>query len=90
MPKSSIEIRTPSAESRSSTVFVRARSAEHRRLGDLELEQGRREARVRQQPLDLVGELDVEQVARRQVHRHGQLEPAVPPLAALAHGLSST
>ena len=69
MPKSSIASRRPISFSRVEHLADAERVGEDRRLGDLELELLRRDAGLGEERRDPVGELEVEQVGDRQVHR---------------------
>ena len=88
MPKSSIEKRQ--ADLRQALERRRrARRVEHDRgLGDLELEQRGLDVVDGQQPRDVDRQRRVEERARRQVDRDGQLVALLLPGAALAHGRS--
>ena len=87
VPKSSIESLTPSADSSSSTAVVRLGLASIADSVSLEAQEIGLELPAGEQLGDLAGKLEIEQVARREVHRDRDLEALVAPGPALAQRL---
>ena len=67
-----MEMRMPISFSRSQDRERQLRVLHRRRLGDLEIEQLRREARLREDRLDRRDQLAILELPRREIHRHAQ------------------